>query len=68
MRSQLLFDMDLKTIEKDMERKWHIREGRLHDADNIQHYDIRPWLKIKDEKLLPKWVTRVNLKSLEQLK
>jgi hypothetical protein len=50
-----------------MERQWHVREGRSEVAQNIQKYDIDPWLKVKDKKLLPKWKTRVQTKSIEKL-
>ena len=61
MRSQTVFDMNLRTKEKDMEREWHIREGRLETAAGIQKFDIDPWMKVKGKQLKPKWRTRVNL-------
>ena len=48
MRSQTVFDMNLRTKEKDMEREWHIREGRLETAAGIQKFDIDPWMKVKE--------------------
>jgi hypothetical protein len=35
MRSHLLFGMDLKTLEKSNEQKWHLDEGRHKTASQI---------------------------------
>ena len=65
MRSHLLYQMDLKTLEKFNEKQWHISEGRHDIADLIQEHDLKSWESQKASKLVPKWRTSVNQDSIE---
>ena len=47
MRSHILFDKDLKTLEKTMERDWRLKNGEIEIAEAIEEHDLKDWENIK---------------------
>lgn len=71
MRSQLVFDMDKAHIEKVMERQWHLKNNKLHDAARIQREVLGPWeeqtMQEKERQMGVKWTTRVDVDSIKDI-
>ena len=60
MRSHIIFNKDLKTLEKTMERDWRIKNGEIEIAEAIEAFDLKDWENKKSKKLRSGWLTKVN--------